>query len=283
MTHGIGFDRSYWDLPFDAPRYSYVAEAVDTHGYSTLTWDRLGVGMSTHPDDTVNETQLALEVAALKELTARLRAGTVPNIETSYQSIVHLGHSFGSSITYNLVNSNPNMSQGIILTGFSQIPDYMDQFALGANFVPVSEVPGLAVRYKDGYIAAGSAVGVHIAFFGPDDFDPEILEYAFRSAQPHTTGEILTVGVGTGVPNAFAGPVMIITGDRDVPFCGGNCMGTAVIDNKFDSLIQASEPMFPNVSVFNATVVPKAGHGLHYGYSAPGAFATMLDFLNAQV
>ncbi|KAG9257178.1 uncharacterized protein F5Z01DRAFT_456893 [Emericellopsis atlantica] len=284
MTHGVGFDRSYWDLPFQAPKYSYVAEAVDVHGYSTLTWDRLGVGMSTHPDDTVNETQLALEVAALKALTKRLRAGKVCDIPTPYHSIVHLGHSFGSAITYNLVNDDPKISQGIVLTGFSQISDFLGQFALGANFVPVREVAALAARYEEGYIAAGSAVGVHIAFLPPGgEFDPDILDFGFAHAQPHTTGELLTVGVGTGEINAFAGPCMIITGERDVPFCGGDCMGTAPVDGKFDNLIQASAPMFPQASVFNATVVPKAAHGLHFGYSAPDVFATILDFLGTQV
>ena len=56
MTHGIGFDRTYWDLPVHDYEYSYVARAVDDHGYSTVTWDRLGVGQSSR-GETINEIQ----------------------------------------------------------------------------------------------------------------------------------------------------------------------------------------------------------------------------------
>ena len=49
-THGIGFDKSYWDLPFKNFNYSYVSVAVDQYGYSTLAWDRLGIGVSSHGD-----------------------------------------------------------------------------------------------------------------------------------------------------------------------------------------------------------------------------------------
>ena len=37
LTHGIGFDRSYWDLPFNNYNYSYTNVAVDQYGYSTLS------------------------------------------------------------------------------------------------------------------------------------------------------------------------------------------------------------------------------------------------------
>ncbi len=46
LTHGIGFDRSYWDLSFNNYSYSYVETAVDRYGFSTLSRDRLGIGMS---------------------------------------------------------------------------------------------------------------------------------------------------------------------------------------------------------------------------------------------
>ena len=45
MTHGIGFTRTYWDVPFNNYNYSYVCDAVDHYGYSTFTYDRLGIGV----------------------------------------------------------------------------------------------------------------------------------------------------------------------------------------------------------------------------------------------
>lgn len=219
MTHGVGFDRSYWDLPYPHDSHSYVARAVDQHGYSTLTWDRLGVGMSSHIDDTVNGLQIFLEIAALRRLTELARAGKLDELvgRHQYHSIVHIGHSFGSAMTYNLVNMYPNISQGIILQGFTQVPNYMGLFALGGNFVPAKEVSVNSLCYPEGYVASGSRAAIQTNFFGPDDVDKELLDLAFNRGQPHTVGELLTVGAGAGIPNVFRGPVMVLTGRRCTP------------------------------------------------------------------
>lgn len=211
MTHGIGFDRSYWDLPAQDHAYSYVARAVDDYGYSTLTWDRLGVGQSSH-GETINEIQIFLEIAALRELTHVFASGRACGVSHSYGSIVHLGHSFGSAITYALVRETPDISAGVVLTGYSQVPNYLGLFALGGNFVPVSSIPALAAWYPTGYVGSGSRMAVHINFFAEGDFDNEVLDYLYMHGQPNTPGEILTVGASAGESNPFPGPVMIITG-----------------------------------------------------------------------
>lgn len=60
-------------------------------------------------------------------------------------------------------------------------------------------------------------------------------------------------------------------------------MATSAIDDKFPNLIASSEPMFPNASPFNATVIPNAGHGLNLGYSSSGAFDAILEFIDLHV
>jgi hypothetical protein len=49
LTHGIGFDKTYWDLDYNNYNYSYVNVALAA-GYSTLAIDRLGIGNSSHGD-----------------------------------------------------------------------------------------------------------------------------------------------------------------------------------------------------------------------------------------
>lgn len=93
LTHGIGFDRSYWDLPFNNYNYSYVNEAVDEYGFSTFTWDRLGIGMSSH-GNPLTEIQALLEVDALYQLTTMLEAGTISGVPGGFDIITHGGHSF---------------------------------------------------------------------------------------------------------------------------------------------------------------------------------------------
>lgn len=133
LTHGIGFDKTYWDLAFNSFSYSYVNTAL-SQGYDTFAYDRLGIGNSSHGDPR-NEIQSFLEVAALAELTRQLRNGTISTIGSGYQKIVHVGHSFGSAQTYALVNQYPTISDGIVLTGFSMNSSFVPLFGAGNNFV----------------------------------------------------------------------------------------------------------------------------------------------------
>lgn len=122
-------------------------------------------------------------------------------------------------MTYGLTAMYPNITNGIVLTGFSQVPQFMAYFALGGNFAPVSDNEILAEQYDIGYIAPKDSIGVQINFFGPDDFDPEILKVATKTGQPAAIGELLTVGSGPKSSD-FSGPVMIITGGTRPSFHG---------------------------------------------------------------
>ena len=210
MTHGVGFDRSYWDLPFNNYNYSYVNRALDA-GYSTLSWDRLGIAHSSHGTDPVNEIQMFLTVAALKALTDQAKAGRLCGVSSKFDKTVHIGHSFGSIITYTLTAQYPDITNSIVLTGFSQVGNYLGYFAVGGNFVPVKENPVLAKDYAVGYLAPKSTVGVHINFFAPGDFDPKLLDVAGATGQPVTFGELFTLG-GAPATTDFPGSVLIITG-----------------------------------------------------------------------
>ena len=80
----------YWDLSYDNFNYSYVEEATDKYNYCTFSYDRLGLGASSH-GDPINEIQASLQVAALTELTLMLRKGTIPGIPEPFGKIVHVG------------------------------------------------------------------------------------------------------------------------------------------------------------------------------------------------
>ncbi|KND86764.1 hypothetical protein TOPH_08614 [Tolypocladium ophioglossoides CBS 100239] len=280
LTHGVGFDRSYWDFPFDNYKYSYVNKAID-RGYSTLSWDRLGIGHSSH-GDPVSEIQIFLEIAALKKLTQQVKDGEIRCTKHKFKKIVHLGHSFGSAITFALTNMYPAISDAIVLTGFSQVSSFIGLFALGGNFAPVREIPALKDQYVDGYVAPKTSIGMHINFFSPGDFDPRMLEAATATGQPAAVGELLTVG-STGSTSEFGGPVLVITGERDVPFCGGDCNNTMIIHGSAPNLIEMSKISFKKASVFNATIVPGAGHGLNFQYSSVFTYKAILDFLKSHL
>ncbi|KAF2723183.1 hypothetical protein K431DRAFT_220490 [Polychaeton citri CBS 116435] len=275
LTHGIGFDRSYWDLSYNNYNYSYVEEAVDQYGYSTFTWDRLGVGESQH-GEPVNEIQAWLEVAALHALTSGLRQGTIPNVRCKFDKVVHGGHSFGSEHSYALTAMYPDDSDGIFLTGFGQNGTFIPYFALGGNFIEANKIAAFS-QYPNGYLATTDATGVQTNFFAPGQFDPNVLQLAVATGQPVTIGELLTIGGETGTPNTFGGPVLVITGRRDIPYCGGDCLATG--DPELASIPAASKANFINAKPFEAFIVPNAGHGLNLEYSHPVTYATILNFL----
>ncbi|KAL8733293.1 MAG: hypothetical protein Q9181_003632 [Wetmoreana brouardii] len=119
LTHGLGFDKTYWDLPFNNYNYSYVDVAVDQYGFCTLSIDRIGEGNSSKADP-LSVLQAPAEMSALYELTMMLRNGSLPNVPHTFSKIVHVGHSFGSGLSYLLAVMHPTASDGLILTGFSQ-------------------------------------------------------------------------------------------------------------------------------------------------------------------
>lgn len=227
LTHGIGFDRSYWDFSYANYNYSYVNQAL-AKGYSTFSYDRFGIGGSFPGNETVdpiNEVQSSLEIAILEQLTIMLRGGSSSSSSSgSYASLpipkfaktVHVGHSYGSIQSYALGAMRPDLSDGLVLTGFTQVADYMAYFLLGANFVNVATVPSLASKYAGegvrGYIAPQNLTGVQQNFFSPGMFDPKVLEVAGQTGQPVTYGELLTLGAPAGGRSEFAGPVLVITG-----------------------------------------------------------------------
>lgn len=112
----------YWDLSYNDYNYSYVEVAVK-QGYSTLAIDRLGIGKSSHADP-INVVQAQAEIEALNDITTQLRAGTVPGIDSSFNKVIHVGHSFGSVQSYWLSALYPNNTDGIVLTGYSANGSY---------------------------------------------------------------------------------------------------------------------------------------------------------------
>lgn len=119
LTHGLGFDKTYWDLPYNSFNYSYIDVAVEQYGFCTLSIDRLGEGNSSKADP-LSVLQVPAETSVLYELTMMLRKGSLPSVPHAFNKVVHVGHSFGSTLSVALAISHPTASDGLILTGFSQ-------------------------------------------------------------------------------------------------------------------------------------------------------------------
>lgn len=285
LTHGIGFDRSYWDFPTHQHNYSYVNYALD-RGYSALFWDRVGFGASTI-GDPVSEIQQGLSVAALRELTLLARGGEIPGLPAAFEKIVHVGHSQGSSYTNTLTTMYPTISDGMVLTGFSHVSEYQPWGFISLHLSDANSKPGLE-KYPHGYLVSGDEIAVQMVFFAPGQFDRDVLDAAYANAQPITVGEMATTGQPT--MNHMTGPVAVITGRKcsalirinllantffsvradsnlmlliegDIIFCGLDCYATG--DPNVPSLLSVSEGFYPNTTGFYPKVIDGAGHGLN--------------------
>lgn len=212
-----------------------------------MSFDRLGVGNSSH-GEPLNEIQAYLEVAATAELTRMLRNGTFPGVNQSFTKAVHVGHSFGSAQTYSLANLYPELTDGIILTGFSMNSSFVPFFAAGANFqqanrnqplrfsnITGEQVQTLLSMYAEplvdyiapidltavaapqmlpnGYFVSSNAEANKYLFLKPKFYDEGILTLAEATKQPVTPGELLTLG-SLVMNNSYTGPVMVITGGQ---------------------------------------------------------------------
>jgi pimeloyl-ACP methyl ester carboxylesterase len=330
---------SYWDLPYANYNYSYV-DVATAAGYSTLAIDRYGIGNSTH-GDPFNEIQANAEVEALNEVTKKLRAGSIAGISCTYKKVVHVGHSFGSVQSYWLSALYPDNTDGVVLTGYSGVGQFLSYIVAGWNLhsarlnqpfrfgnasatgvqalakqygVQGDIVPGLTALlnkigvdvdtsevwnyigstelndlingynhtvfqydYPSGYFAHSDLTALQYAFLFPGQYDVGFAVEGEKTKQPVTAGELLTIGNAPKM-SPFTGPVFVITGQHDVPFCGGNCYG--MVEGINATTIPGSVTVaFPAASAFEAYIQPNTGHGLNFHYNATAGYQVIQDFL----
>ena len=150
----------------------------------------------------------------------------------------------------------PNISDGIILSGFSANATFAPFFSAGADFVLANKnqpfrfgdgtlpllissndaeeallteysltdvlaglsplPPAAPQNYPSGYLTNSNINSNQYLFFLPGYFDNSILLSGENTKQPVTVGELLTLG-SIPMKNSFAGPVLVITGCKSTP------------------------------------------------------------------
>ncbi|EMT67742.1 Alpha/beta hydrolase family-domain-containing protein [Fusarium oxysporum II5] len=284
-THGLGFDKRYWDPELKPEEYSYVDAAL-SKGYSILTYDRLGTGKSTKADG-YNEVQLGLQVAILKELTVLVRDGKLlasskvlgKHPEKSFNSykpkkVVHVGHSFGSATTSGLLSLHGNLSDGAILTGFlpNNQSGKVGANAFGFEFARQHDPRRFSDR-PAGYAVQASLSSIQQIFLKKGSFEVEALEYAEKIKQTGTVGELSSALIGKPAAE-FKGPLQYFIGENDYPFCDGDC------NNTYD--METLKSLNPAASHIGVHLQPGTGHGLTLSTNATAGYEVMLAYLGSQ-
>ncbi|KAF2168635.1 hypothetical protein M409DRAFT_65522 [Zasmidium cellare ATCC 36951] len=271
LTHGLGFDRSYWDF---ASGYSYVDAAL-TNGHAVFLYDRLGVGLSSKPDP-VNLVQAGLQLEIANALICKLRAGELEN--TTFSTVVGVGHSFGSVLTQAVTSTYPRSLDAAILTGYSLNSTGFPLFLTGVNLAIASEArPYQFSGSQNGYTVASTAISNQIGFFHAPGFDPAIVSLADSTKGTIAVGELLSTSAIVGPALEFNGTVAIVNGIDDLPFCNGNCSSPG-------NLLGQVKQLYPRVSndSFVTSLVPNTGHAISLHYSAGAVYESVQALLIAK-
>lgn len=273
LTHGIGFDRHYWDF---GPGYSYVDVAAE-NGYASFFYDRLGVGKS-NKSDPLNVVQAPMEVEIARELGIMLRNGSFA--QTNFSSVIGVGHSFGSIISQAVTSMYPAVFDAAILTGFSLNQTAVPAFISAANLQIASQ--NSPYRFSDpainaGYLVTATAIGNQIQFFRAPNFDPLVLAEADANKGTVTIGEFFSLSAVTAPAKNFTGPVAVVNGDNDLPFCFGNC---SYPTNQAAAVFPVLYPSLGS-NMNGSLLVPTTGHGINLHYSAVSAYDWIQSFIKS--
>lgn len=127
-----------------------------------------------------------------------------------------MGHSFGSILSYTFADLYPELSDALVLTGFTLDTAYVGLFAAGGNFVLANQNQNARFGDKgqdlpDGYLIPSDNEALKYLYMKPGFYSDAILDLVGKTKQPVTLGEILTL-LSLPSVNSFTGPVMAIIG-----------------------------------------------------------------------
>lgn len=297
-THGVGFDKRYWDVTVNPSEYSYVDAAL-AEGYSILTYDRLGTGLSDKPDAyTVVQAPLQLEIlrgitqmarsgellnrTTTKTMKPRTSTATFSGFDASFDKIIHVGHSYGSILTGALLTTYGALSDAAVLTGYIQNSHFseMRKTAFGLEYAAQNDATLFGDR-SSGYMVGGTLSALQSGFFstqanttiGVGGFESGLLEYAFSIRQTVTTTEwVSPFQLNQGVAPDFEGPLQFVVAEFDFLVCRGDC------NLSFDPT--TFKALYPRAKDIDIYMQQGTGHGLTMHRKANLGYKATLDWLD---
>lgn len=247
---------------------------------ATLSYDRLGVGKSAHPQG-IQTVQINYEVAQSIEIAQHLRSGSFPNIP-SFSKIVGVGHSYGSNLLTGVASVSPTAFDQLVLTGFS---NNVTMGPLGlAGFE--SSIANVAYPdrfpYGNDYLSTPSVSIDQKEFFHYPNYTQSALDLFTSTKGEYTIGQTNSIAATIALDRSnYTNPVFVITGNNDAPYCAGDCSVTSLGDGQ--SQVDTARPLYPSVADddFEVYVVPDTGHGINFAATAYDAYQQIINFVAA--
>jgi len=267
LIHGIGFAKNYWDI---ASGYSFVDAAADA-GYPTFSYDRLGTGLSDHPDP-IQVVQSTLQVNIAHSLIQSLRGGKLSN--KTFSKVAGAGHSYGSIQSVGIAAQYPTDLDAIVLQGFSLSSSGLPiTFADFTSAIANQNVPARLGALQNGYLVTSNPIANQFAFYTYPNYDQSIFNSLDAKKEPFSVGDALTLTAPVVPATAYTGSIDVVLGGEDVIFCQGDCLYPV------DQAAAVQPVLFPNAnSNSDSDIVNGVGHAVNAHYGAQSAFAQMIQF-----
>ena len=270
LVSGSGYGSAYWDFPYEANTYSYVRAALRS-GYSTFSFDRLGIGRSDHPLGAL--LTVDRQAAVLEQVIAFLKQ------EHSPTAVVTVGHSFGSVTSIAHALAHPDSVAGIVLTGFAHntnpgftmaMRDGVDLAAFSGPFVGRLVDPTYVISKPDSRADT---------FYTLGNTDPAVVQTDELNRQPTSVGEVVSMSTYFGPQSRdLAVPVLLLVGENDFVVCGG-----ALDCTDHGAVLAHEAEFFGPAACLETIVVDDTDHNANLHRNAPDNFAIMLDWVSRRV
>ena len=270
LVHGATYDKSYWSGFGVSAKYDWPLFAAQ-RGYSTLAIDRLGHGANLQHPDAVEWLQMPLHIEIVHEIISSIQQGNSP-LGHRFESIVYIGHSYGSGMGTAIASAHGKDLDALILTAHSARPFPAATQPLDADLASARDAMPRFHSLPPGYLTLRhEEVREHAFYAGA--YDPSVSQHDFTVEDTVTPGELLVQSAGFTPATGFTAPVMVVTGEKDQILCNP-AMGVC------NDILNATRSLFPDSKAYNFYVVPDTGHDIVLHYSALKTFAVVHDWLD---
>ncbi len=260
LLHGGTYDHNYWDFPLMPEQYSYVRAATSA-GYVTLNLDRLGSGLSSHPNP--DDLTLHVNAFAVHQIVAALRGGHV-NVRgfgpVRGKRVMLVGHSLGSYISA-IEASTYNDVDGVILSGYSHTAGPGIQ-VIEASVYPAAFDPkfaGLSLPFDYLTTLPGTR---GTAFYDVAFADPAIIAEDEQLKETVAVGELVDLFPSYPASLGIQVPALVAVGDFDSIDCNPpSCSASATLANEAAN--------FGPAACVRVVDIPFSGHDLNLHRDAP--------------
>lgn len=196
--------------------------------------------------------------------------------QTVFKKVVGVGYSFGSVVQLGVNSKYPSDLDASIETGMSSTLIYLSGSTLSNDLTVAALDSAANACLPYGYLVDASAVSIAQAFLRYPYYNPAIPAIVTKNKGLYTTGQMFTLAGIYAPAKSYTKLVFIVLDQNDFSFCGGDC------DYNGDQAAATLAAFYPVAANGSAHyLVANAGHFINAQYSAPVAFAQMIQFLQS--